>query len=242
MALPCYLAMTAAEFAAADVLPAFPAWMACHFSSYGTGLSNLPADLPKKAIIILNDRIPISGHDPTQISQEMCMLYDLYQPDSFLLDFQRPQNPETVELVKALCHTLPCPVGVTECYAQGIDCPVFLSPPPLYVPLAEHLAPWENREVWLEVALDSQTIRLTPEGNQIQNGLLRQPDTPIFQDHTLHCHYHIILEENAASFFLSRKADDLLGLLEEAEAFCVTRAVGLYQQLKNTALQKNTFH
>lgn len=234
MALPCYLAMTAAEFAAADGFPAFPAWMACHFSSYGTGLSNLPTSLPKNAIIILNDRIPISGHDPEQISREMSKLYNLFQPDSFLLDFQRPQIPETAELVKVLCHALPCPVGITECYAREIDCPVFLSPPPLYVPLAEHLAPWENREVWLEAALDSQTICVTPEGSQIQNNLLRQPDTPIFQDHKLHCHYHITLEENTASFFLSRQEDDLLGLLEEAEALHVTRAIGLYQQLNNT--------
>lgn len=231
MALNCYLAMTAAEFATVEALPEFPAWMACHFSSYGTGLSNLPASLPKGSIVILNDRMPICGHDPNQISKELNALYELYQPDSFLLDFQRPQNPETAELVKILCRTLNCSVGVTEGYAQALDCPVFLNPPPLSVPLAEYLAPWQNREVWLEAALDSQTICVTPEGCQLQDKAIEKPAAPLFEDTRLHCHYHITLEKSTVRFSLFRVKEDLQALLEEAEKLHVARAVGLYQQL-----------
>ena len=47
MAIKGYLAMTAAEIAAAGA-PAYGlAYMACHFSPYGTGLVNLPRELPE---------------------------------------------------------------------------------------------------------------------------------------------------------------------------------------------------
>ena len=49
------LAMTAAELGAAP-LPSHPAWMACHFSPYSTGLTNLPPKLPQDSLLILNDR------------------------------------------------------------------------------------------------------------------------------------------------------------------------------------------
>ena len=45
MGLPLYLAMTAAELSAAEALPRKMAYMACHFSLYGTGLSNIPEQL-----------------------------------------------------------------------------------------------------------------------------------------------------------------------------------------------------
>ena len=42
MAIRQYLAMTAAEMTQAGSLPRHAAWMACHFSPYSTGLTNLP--------------------------------------------------------------------------------------------------------------------------------------------------------------------------------------------------------
>ena len=47
MAIGRYFAMTAAEIRGCSALPAGIAWMACHFSPYGTGLSNLPPELPE---------------------------------------------------------------------------------------------------------------------------------------------------------------------------------------------------
>ena len=80
MAIPLYLAMTAREFRICKTVPANMAWMACHFSPYGTGLSNLPTSLPPGSMIILNDRTPICGHDPELIAAQLkellksCML------------------------------------------------------------------------------------------------------------------------------------------------------------------------
>ena len=68
MPIPCYLAMTAAEYARAKELPGRLAWMACHFAPYGTGVVNLPQQLPEGSVLMLNDRIPICGHDPLLVA------------------------------------------------------------------------------------------------------------------------------------------------------------------------------
>ena len=232
MALRCYLAMTAAEMGSAEVIPAFPGWMACHFSSYGLGLSNLPASLPEGAMVILNDRTPIHGHDPALILDQLSALLEQQKPGCFLLDFQRPGQAQTAAVAKCLTEQLPCPVAVTEYYAGALSCPIFLPPPPLHIPLAEHLSPWEEREIWLEAATDAETITVTAEGSRFAPTVIETLDEPIFTDSTLHCRYHISLTEEAAVFTLLREGPELTALLAEAETLGVTQAVGLYQQLK----------
>ena len=54
MALPLYLAQTALEMGG-NSLPGRLAYMACHFSPGGQGLSNVPELLPSGAILILDD-------------------------------------------------------------------------------------------------------------------------------------------------------------------------------------------
>ena len=131
MSINCYLAMTAAEFSSAETLPQHVAWMACHFSCYGAGISNLPTQLPPKSIVIVNDRTPISGHDPQMIAGQLRELIEAFDVHAVLLDFQRPDVAQTQELVNHLVDNLPCPVGVTQYYLKGHDNPVFLPPVPL---------------------------------------------------------------------------------------------------------------
>ena len=66
-----YLAMTPAEFNSVSQPPPDFAYMACHFSPYGTGLGNLPTVLPPESLLILNDRTPIHGHDPQRIFDQL---------------------------------------------------------------------------------------------------------------------------------------------------------------------------
>lgn len=240
MALPCYLAMTAAEFATAETLPERIAWMACHFSSYGLGLSNAPQQLPAGSMVILNDRTPIHGHDPALIAQQLTELLETLHPSRLLLDLQRPDVQETAAIAHALVNALPCPVGITQHYARELDCPVFLPPPPLHMPLQTHLAPWKGREIWLELALEAETITVTAEGAQTVPAALLPLDAPTFEDHLLHCRYHTAVTEDRAVFSLLRDKDHLPGLLEEAEKLGVTQAVGLYQQLGSCAFLLKT--
>ena len=107
MALPLYLALTAGEFQNCSPLPEHTAWMACHYSPYGLGLSNSPRQLPEGAMLILNDRIPISGHDPQRIADQLQQTLEQLSCDSLLLDFQRPDKAETAGLCRLLAQQLP---------------------------------------------------------------------------------------------------------------------------------------
>ena len=233
-AFPLYLAMTAAEFSACDKLPPFPAWMACHFSCYGTGLSNMPETLPDGAMLIVNDRTPVLGHDPDLIASQLTQMAEQWQLDSILLDFQRQGYAETAAIARAILEAHPCPVGVSDRYATELTCPVFLPPPPMDCPLDVYLAPWRGREVWLEAALGCQTITVTESGSQYGPVLSEEGKPPRFEEPLLMCHYRIDLTPNQADFTLFRTRTDLDKLLQAAEKLGVTKAVGLYQELGTT--------
>ena len=231
MAIVRFLAMTAAEIGGNSPLPPKIAWMACHFSPYSTGLSNCPDTLPQGSLLILNDITPIHGHDPNVIANQLSERINDLGCTGVLLDFQRAGCPDTAVLTAALVGALPCPVGVSQIYGEDLTCPVFLPPPPHHVPLKEYCAPWQGREIWLEMALDAGEITLTESGA----GFAALPPGGTFSgghpEEKLHCHYRIQLEENQARFTLWRTPEDLDALLEEAEGLGVTTAVGLYQEL-----------
>ncbi len=220
-----YLAMTASEFAENPSFPAPIAGMACHFSSYCRGLSNLPLSLPADSCLILNDRIPIMGHDPALVASQLADTAQSLRCSRILLDFQRPAQP-IAEVIGAILQLAPCPVGVSELYAAGLECPIMLPPlPPNRTP-EEYIACRRAREAWLELALASLEITVTEAGSRLSPA--PPPKKPLpFMDEALHCHYGLSLAEGAAVFTLHRTAEDLNKLLD-AFPCCV----GLYQELK----------
>lgn len=228
MALPCYLAMTAAEFDRSDTLPAHPGWMACHFSGFGSGLSNLPQDFPAEGMVIVNDQFPIDGHDAQTILQDLKQVYESCRPKYFLLDFQRPGVAEITELVKLLCDNLPCPVAASHHYAKGLNCPVFLPPPPLHKPLKDHIAPWDGRDIFLEIAPETLCMTVTKDGCAMDAGDFLPQDKPVFSDEGLCCDYYTELWDDRVIFTLRR---NIPLLLEQAETLGIRCCVGLYQQL-----------
>jgi len=230
MKIPTYLAMTAAEFSVCPSLPPHVAWMACHFSPYGTALTNLPKKLPEDALIIVNDRTPIYGHNSEQIAKQLSDLLRRFQPHGILLDFQDRQNTQLHTLTKSLIAALPCPVCLPAAYAQEHDCPVFVAAPPVHLPLSEHLSPWKGREIWLEAAMEAEQITVTQTGtNTVIIPYPTQDDG--FSDGSLFCHYVTEATDDAIRFTLWRTKEDLDQLLEAAATFGVTRAVGLWQEL-----------
>lgn len=228
MTLPLYLAMTAAEISANEVLPKHLAYMACHFSPYSTGLSNFPEDIPSGVMVILNDRIPVYGHDPKLIAAQLQELCDAVEASCLLLDLQRPNDSITLGIIAEILAEVDCPVGISESYASDFSVPVFLSAPPLHQTLSDWVKPWCGREIWLESAPDSCTWTVTETGSSYSHGATANCEhhCPEFC-----CHYSILKKDNCVQISLERNLQDINALLEDAESLGITKAIGLFQQL-----------
>lgn len=229
MAVRCDLAMCAGEFLRSQGRVHGGAWMACHFSPHGDALTNVPRALPAGTLLIIDDSTPMCAHDATRIAEVLASAVDASKCGGVLLDFERPPTQETRALVRRLVDTLSCPIAVPQSYATS-GCAVFLAPVPPDVPIERHLAPWRDREVWLEIAPSALTLTLTPQG------CTRQAGAPQLQlgwhsDTRLCCHYAIQKCKDGVRFYLTRTGEDLRALMAQAEAIGVTRAVGLYQEL-----------
>ena len=230
MAIEPFLAMTAAEIQNCPKLPGKIAWMACHFSPYGIGLSNQPQRIPKGSLLILNDRIPIAGHSPQVICQQLKTWISERNCSGLLVDFQRANCPELSDLVRHLSEALICPMAVSESYAHLSNSAVFLPPLPHHIPLAEYISPWQDREIWLELALDTEVITITEDGCDYLP-LSHIPSEDGHMEDTLRCHYSIETKPDCVSFILWRTREDLEKLLDDAQNLGIANTVGLYQEL-----------
>ena len=232
MAMDVFLAMTAAEIYGKGNLPANLGWMACHFSPYGTGLSNLPKQLPAASLLIVDDITPIRGHDPQHILDQLADCAERFRCRGILLDFQRPVVEETSVLVAFLAQALPCPLAVSSVYANAASCAVCLPPVPLSEPPEDWFSPWKGREIWLEVSSEGEEICVTEDGSTSILVPFPAASEPEFYEEALCCHYSIQPEEDKIKFLLRRTKEDLSDLLKLAESFGVTTAVGLYQEFQ----------
>ena len=226
MSMGCkwYLATTAAEMSAQP--PAHPiAWMACHFSSAGSGLSNLPPMLPEDSLVIVDDSTPFTDHDPQRIAAQLAGLGTL---SGVLLDLQR--EAEGIEaLLHCLTETLSCPVAVTEAYGHKADCAVFLSAP-LNMPLENAIAPWKNRQIWLDIPFGVQTFTVTEKGCRI-SGICPTEETSLpHWDQNLHCKYGVQVQADRICFTLQRTSDALDAILQEASNLQIPIAISLLQE------------
>jgi len=230
MVLPLYLAMNASEMTISP-MPDHPAWMACHFSPSSQGISNIPASLPSGSMLILNDRNPCQGHSADLVAAQINEAATRLGCESVLLDFQRPGNIESAAIAEAIVHSLSIPVAVSDCYAASLPCPVFLGPGPLHIPLSEHIAPWKDREIWLEAALCQEIATVTKDGTSFSPCFPPEHLDGGFYDKILRCHYHTHIAHDCITFTLFDTPDSLFQKLELTPPLGVTRAVGLYQEL-----------
>ena len=207
------------------------AYMAAHFSPYGKGLSHLPEGLPEGSILLLDDSLPPTAHDPETVTEQLKELAERFSPAAVLLDFQRPITTQLQVMAEAIIKALPCPVGVTEAYATEFGCPVFLPPPPANKALGEHIEPWKKQGVYLEIAPESLEITVTEAGSSIM------PIFPVsglpLEDRRLHCHYNVEVLQDKAIFTICRYKEDLAQLVQEAEDSGVLGCLGLYGELIN---------
>ena len=231
MALPLYLAMTASEIASSNTLPANFAYMACHYSAFSQGLSNIPSALPENSVLILNDNFPCQDHSPSLVADQLKELVDTFHCESLLLDFQRPPEPESKAMAEKILRVLPCPTALTPEYGKDLDCALFLPPCPLHVPLEDYLEPWKGREIWLEAALCQEDVLVTKEGSRFVPYFPTGHLTGGFFDKDLCCNYNIDTAPEQITFTLFDTPENMEQKLALAESLGVVRAVGLWQEL-----------
>lgn len=222
-----FLAMTAGEMKEASAERI--AYMALHFSPYGTGLSNPPQSLPKNSFLLLDDSMQIEDHDPALVAQQLQELVSSFSACAVLLDFQREASPQTRNMISHILQALPCPVAATAPYAKEFRCPVFLAPPPVNQALAAYLSPWLEHGIYLEIAPDCVEFTVTEKGCT-KSQIYPPKDLPL-TDKRLHSHYQIKVLSDKAVFTVCRYTADLQSLVKEAEALGVLGCVGLYTEL-----------
>ena len=224
-----YLAMTGAELKHCSQLPQKCAWMACHLSPGGNGLSYMPDAFPMQGLLCIDDSLLPDGHDPDRIAEQVRTLRERFSFDGIVLDFQRPFHRDLNILANKLQSALPCPVGITPQYEKDWNGALFLPPVPLNQAVADYLTPWKGRDLWLELSCERLCMALTTNGCVIQS-TADSLQEPIFRENTLHCHYNIRLAENVALFTLERAQEDMAELIADAMPYGVAKAIGLYQE------------
>ena len=230
MALEPFLAMTAAEITGNRPLPPKLAWMACHFSPYGPGLSNLPKALPPGSLLMVDDVTPMGSHDPQTIRDQVCRCTEVFDCFGILLDFQRPGDSKTAALVEFLSQTLPCPMAVSHLYGEHTDSPLCIPPIPPSEPPEAYLSQWKHRPLWLELSAEAEEITVTEEGSAVTSLPFFEAKSTDFYAEPLLCHYRQEIREDAVVFTLYRTGEDQSALLETINAQGVTTTLGLYQE------------
>lgn len=225
-----YLAVTGAELRENPTFPYPIAWLSCQFSARHQGLSNLPTALPRNSMVIISDQIPFQGHDIALMYQQVMQLISFESPSKILLDFQREHTEGLEELVDAFLQ-LPCPVAVSEAYSHNRDCPVFLSCPPLHIPLTDYLQPWKHREIWLEIAPAGALYRITESGCTVTPCPIKTEDSFPHRNSSPPLRYGLSETEDAVIFHLQRGKEEIDSMLKQAERCGIHTAVGLYQEL-----------
>ena len=223
-----FLAMTGNEMQ--QLRPAKAAYMACHFSPYGKGLSNLPTQLPENSLLLLDDSTPIAGHSPNMVTEQLNELVARFSPKAVLLDFQRQYSEDAHKMIVAIVQNSSCPVAVSEKHSAELDCPVLLPPPPANKPLQDYLASFLQRGIYLEIAPVATKITVTANGSKTSPIPLHSRALP-FQHKRLCCHYSVQASPGKAVFTLHRTGDDLVALSRQAYSLGVLGVVGLHQEL-----------
>ena len=196
------------------------AWMSCRFDPKGKGLTNLPEQLPKGSLILVDDLHPICGHEPNLVTRQLKQLCQRLQPCGIVLDLQRPKSTAACNMVRAIAQIKN--VAVSEEYARELDCPVFLTAP-MGKKLPGLLTPWKGQEIWLDVPMG--------QGIMHQGRFTAQQGTALCTwqwDRFLCCGY-AKAGENA--YTLCRNKAMLPRLLEEAARLGVTKVLVLYSEL-----------
>lgn len=217
-------------FEMAQYMPENLAYMGCHFSHSGPGLTNFPTNLPPGSLLLVDDSIPILDHDPVFATKQLLETVEKFSISAVLLDFQKPPTDKSKEMAATIIRALPCLCAITASYTSYFNCPVFLPPPPLTAVVSDYLKPWLERGIFLELA--DETLQLTVTADGCTASTFMDPNFhPQHYDERLFCHYRVDVTSNSVIFSLHRTKEALDQLSQAAITMGALGTVGLYQEL-----------
>ena len=225
-----YLAFLPAQWNIMQTLQDKAAWLGCRLSSYGEGITGLPSALPAGSMLILTDETPPQGHDPERIAMELNNAATNLGAERILLDFQRDGLKENYHIAEKILTQAAIPVGITELYAKPFDCPVLLSPPPLWTPLEKKAGLWGGRELWLEAVTESAVVTVTQTGSRYETTEQIFPETSQLYE-GLCLRYGVKRRNKEMLFYLKRDKEMVFLLLEKAKKLGFTTGVGSFSEL-----------
>jgi len=231
MDLSIYLAFTGVEAEAVNSHRAKTAWFGCRLSPYGAGIISTSSAVKSCDMLILTDETPIAEHDPQQVAAELVHMANSLGCEKLLIDFQRQPTVYSSAIIKEVLRRSPVPTGVSDLHAKELLCPVFLSAPPLWDSLEDHIAPWKGREIWLEAATDAACVTVSKSGSAYRQSDPIE-DHPHFDSATCTA-YAFNMDKGTAYFHLRRGKSELMKLLDKATDCSIQTVIGLYQQLKD---------
>lgn len=205
------------------------AFLFCPFEENG-----MPEFLPPECLPVLTDRTPFSKEKSIQLIDRLSSIASGCH--AVLLDFQRNEQTGLAEFVQELGAALSCPIAAPPEYA-GPAGPVFLPPIPPDVMPEEALAPWQGRQIWLDLAPSALKLTLTAGG--CSSTETSETGTGGFRDRVLLCHYRAeTILKDRVQFALWRTGEDLSALTARLPELGVCGCVGLYPELNGCGFLK----
>lgn len=233
MSIPLFLAFTAEEFSQKVPFPAKTAWMSVHFSPNGSGLTNLPPQLPQGSLILLDDHIQWANHSIERVCQELVTVLQRTESIGLLLDFEREPTAETLLLTKALgrcCKELGVALSAPPKYLLEDDTTLFLSPFPCSI-APENIDP--QRKVWLDISPVCHSIRISKDctiGSPAPYTRAGIPNSQeVYWDEDLLCNYYSEADGDDIRITLFRDATSAAKLLNRLNPAKIQLAIGLWR-------------
>lgn len=235
MEIPLYLAMTPKEYHNFHRTVDYPAWMNIHFNSQDRTLCNLPIDLSKTSLLIIDDSVDFINPDIDKIIK---MLLPICKSDSLcgiILDFQKPSTNDAATLASRIQQDFPGKVACTSEYLEGSSILFLPSPSPI-VSCRDALSEIKGKRIWLDCDTSAYSFRCSGDGITADcNQINRTP----FLSEKLHCHYWHCIKENMLLINASRTVNDWMDFLSEANRYGVEAGIMLHQEWKRKTVPDN---
>lgn len=207
--------------------PSAPVAVLLCCAPFSPGLLIGPSRLPKGSVAVFTDRVTPTFHQSGRIAGELKALMKTLHSPALILDWTGELSPWLEELLKQLCGVQ----LVLPPHLAGKEDSAVLVPSVVEKSLEDLLAPWNGRQIWLDMVSSAAQLTLTRNGCEVVpwQASIREGD---LYDETLCCQYRVETAQEEARFYLYETQQTRMKKLEKARSLGVAGAIGLWKDFK----------